>query len=103
MNFKHDEIEITQPAPGRYQITGYRAMTVYIPDVGNLSPPQIVDLPMTPDLADALRAVLDDYQPGVPAPVAVVAAPVAAPPRKIIRRKRRAPVPMIQHEQGGAA
>ncbi len=63
MNYKHDTITIEQPVAGRYQISGFRAATVYIPDVGNLAPPQMVDLAMSPDLADALRAVLDDYQP----------------------------------------
>lgn len=61
--YKHDSIEIDCPVPGRYQITGFRAATVFIPDVGHLAPPQQVDLAMTPDLADALRAVLADYQP----------------------------------------
>lgn len=63
MNYKHDSITIEQPVPGRYQVTGFQAGSVFVPDVGWLAPPQIVDLAMTPDLADALRAVLDDYQP----------------------------------------
>lgn len=63
MNYKHEEITIEQPIPGRYQITGFRAASVFIPEVGTMAPPHAIDLPMTPDLADALRAVLDDYQP----------------------------------------
>lgn len=63
MNYKHPEITIEQPAKDRYQITGFRAGSVFIPEVGTLAPPQMVDLAMSPDLADALRAVLDDYQP----------------------------------------
>ncbi len=70
MNYKHDEITIEQPVAGRYQISGFRAGSVYIPDVGTLAPPQMVDLAMSPDLAEALRAVLDDYQPEVDAKTA---------------------------------
>jgi len=95
---------IEVPAPGRYQITGLQVPSIYVEDVGWLAPPQSIDLPMTPDIADALRAILDDYQPGTPA------AAVAPPPRKIIRRKvnPRTSAPTVQHEpvavaQGGAA
>lgn len=61
MKYKHDTITIEKPVPGRYQIAGFRAHTVYVPDQGHLSPPMLIDLPMTVDLAEALEAVLDDY------------------------------------------
>ena len=63
MKFEHTNIEITEPAPDRYVITGFPAASIYIKDVGNLAPPQTIDLPMSPDLADALEAILADYRP----------------------------------------
>jgi len=74
MNYTHPSITIEQPVPGRYQITGFQAGTVFIPEVGYLAPPQIVDLAMTPDLAAALRAVLDDFEPSAE-PVGFESAP----------------------------
>ncbi len=99
MNYQHDEIEIAQPAPDRYVITGFRAMSVYIPDVGNLSPPQSIDLPMTDDLATALRAVLEDYQPPAKVPVAQAKAPSAqapAPAKKAAPRRKASRRPVAK-------
>lgn len=62
--YKHESISITTPVPGRYVVTGFRAGTVYVPEVGHLAPPQQIDLPMTDDLADALLAVIADFRKG---------------------------------------
>ncbi len=64
MNYENEDgITIETPVPGRYTITGFRSATVYVPDVGHLAPPPNIDLPMSPAIAAALRAVLDDYEP----------------------------------------
>lgn len=57
-------IEIEQIAPGRYVIKGFSAGSIYIPDVGNLAPPAQIDLPMTANLAAALRSVIADFEKG---------------------------------------
>jgi hypothetical protein len=103
MNYKHDTITIEQPVPGRYQITGFQAGSVYVPDVGWLASPQIVDLAMTPDLADALRAVLDDFQPPIePEPESEADGFESAPKRRGRPAKAKTETEPEPEQEGGA-
>lgn len=61
-------VKIECPAPDRYVITGFRAASVFIPQVGTLAAPDQIDLPLNDDTAPAVQAALDDYnaRKGVP-------------------------------------
>jgi hypothetical protein len=59
MKYDHPNIQIAQPAPGHYVITGHAPASVFVENEGTVVPLTVCYI--TPEVpADALRAILED-------------------------------------------